>query len=212
MLTMKDENVLIRRFNTDTSRQIQNHYENAPANCKVLLCMMTMYAVLSEGEPYFPQSPFINDAAFVNVIRGSNLVECDNNKSIYNIKEVVDGYRTTTEDKSFTTDRTSTIDFNHLENASQQDAQSTKSNEIEGSFNESKHEPKSGFIDIFYTNENYTNAAAIANGMNDEVDMKLEEDNKTIGGVDDETTDSSDVNIYETTPPFVDYFVHQHFM
>lgn len=170
----------MQRFSLDTYKQIQNNFVNATTNCKVLLCMMTMYAVLMEGEKYFPNSFFINDETFVNVIKGSNLLECNDNKNNQNNdsqSEVIGMYNSTTieYDKSYTTD--STVDFNHLETTStQQDTQSIKPNEIDGSLNESKHEPRKGIIDILYTNENYTDAAK-SKDMNEQSDTKLVKDN-----------------------------------
>lgn len=143
---------------------------------------MTMFAVLIEGEKYFPNLPFINDEAFVNVIKNSNLVECNDNKNNYNTSDSqtddIDIYKSTTDDKSYTTDDTSNVDFNHFETTStQQDTQSIKSNEIDGSLNESKQEPRKGTIDILYTNENYTNAAK-SKDMNEQIqNTKLVETN-----------------------------------
>lgn len=141
---------------------------------------MTLYAVLIEGEKHFPDSPFINDEAFVNVIKNSNLVECNDNKNNYNTDddrhtEVIDVYKSTTDDKSYATGVTRNVDFNHFETTStstQQDTQSIKSNEIDGSLSESKHEPRKGIIDILYTNENYTNAAK-SQDLNEQTDTKL---------------------------------------
>lgn len=137
-----------------------------------------MYAVLIEGEKYFPHSPFINDEAFVNAIKGSSLAECNDNKNNYNTKnsQTEDISTSTIDYKSYTTDDdTSNADYNHFETTStQQDTQSIKSNGIDGSLNESIHEPRKGIIDILYTNENYTDAVK-SKDMNEQTDTKLVE-------------------------------------
>ncbi len=150
-----------------------------------------MYAVIVEGEKYFPNSPFINDEAFVNVIKASSLAECNDNKNNYtgnnDSRNEEDASTTaatkTIDDKLYTTDGSSNIntDFNQFETTStQQDTQSIKSNEIDGSVNESKHEPRKGIIDILYTNENYTNAAK-SQYVNEQTDTELFENNHRMG-------------------------------
>lgn len=145
-----------------------------------------MYAVLIEGEKYFPNSPFINDEDFVNAIKGSSLAECNDNKNNYNTNnsQTEDIYTSTIDYKSYTTDDgTSNVDFNHFETTStQQDTQSIKSNGIDGSLNESKHEPRKGIIDILYTNENYTDAVK-SKDMNEQTDTKLVENDPRIENV-----------------------------
>lgn len=174
---MNDENGLLRRFQPEVSHQIQNHYKNATANCKILLCVMSMYAVIVEGEKQFPNAPTsINDEAFINVIKGSSLADCIDNKNNYstdNSRTEGEIYTTTVpttiDDESYTTDSSSNTDFNQFTTATatQPDTQSIKSNEIDGSLNESKHEPRKGIIDILYTNENYTAKSEYVNEHND---------------------------------------------
>lgn len=181
-----DTGLLQQRFVPDTTHQLRNHYDNATTNCKILLCIMTLYAVVTEGDQYFPDSPFINDEAFANVIKGSSLVECnDDNKNNYNTNDsptTEDSYKSTIDGKSYTTDGSSYMDFNHFDTTTytQQDTQSIKSNEIDGSLNESKHEPRKGIIDILYTNENYTNAAKY---VNEEMDRELLESNHRLDNI-----------------------------
>ncbi|XP_037048575.1 uncharacterized protein LOC119083059 isoform X1 [Bradysia coprophila] len=204
---INDDKGLLQRFHPDVSHQIRNHYKNATANCKVLLCAMTMYAVIVEGEKYFPNLPFINDEAFINVIKDSSLADCIDNKNNYNTddshtrhtEEIYTATTATIDDKSYTTDSSSNIDFNQFATATtQQDTQSIKSNEIDGSLNESKHEPRKGIIDILYTNENYTNAAKYVNELTDTegVENNPAIENVAVVNLDELGTDATD-----STPP-----------
>lgn len=149
---------------------------------------MTIYSVLIEGEKYFPNSPFINDEAFVNAIKGSSLAECNDKKNNYNTdnSQTENIYKSTTinDDYSSTTDDgTSNVNFNHFETAStQQDTQSIKSNEIDGSLNDTEFVPRKGIIDILYTNENYTDATK-SKDLNEQTNVKLVGNNSGIENV-----------------------------
>lgn len=136
-----------------------------------------MYAVLTEGEKYFPNSPFINDDAFVNVIKTNSLAEC---KNIYSTNDSQSENITDNNSYSTTTDDVSSLNFHQFETTSA--LQSINSNEIDGSLNESKHEPRKGIIDILYTNENYTDAAKLRD-MNEQTDTKLVGDNLKVENV-----------------------------
>lgn len=180
--------MLQQRFGPDTSRQIQNNYANATENCKILLCVMTLYAVVNEGEKYFPDSPFINDEAFVNAIKGSSLAECNDNTNNYDPTDshTEDSYKSTIgSSKSYTIDGSTYMDFNHFDTTTNaaRDTQSIISDEIDGSLNESKHEPRKGIIDILYTNENYTNAAAKSSYVNEQTGIKAIDSDEWIKNV-----------------------------